>query len=149
MILVDTNVVSEVMRPKPSGVVLDWLNTTPTATLYISSISIAEIEFGLQSLPDGQRRDFLTKRFEQFIEQGFEHRTLYFDAAAAFAYGDIMGRCRRAGRPMSILDGQIAAITMANHATLATRNVGDFSASGIDVINPWTEKSGRRNGRAL
>lgn len=138
MILVDTNVVSEVMRPRPSGAVLDWLNRTPTANLYVSSISIAEIEFGLQSLPDGQRRDFLTKRFEQFIEQGFEHRTLDFDATAALAYGEIMSRCRRTGRAMSILDGQIAAIASIHHATLATRNVGDFSASGIEVINPWT-----------
>jgi len=139
MILVDTNVVSEVMRPEPSAVVLDWLNTTPTTNLYVSSISIAEIEFDLESLPDGQWRNSLTRRFEQFIERGFEHRTLCFDAAAAFAYGKIMGRCQRVGRPMSILDGQIAAIASTNHATLATRNVGDFSASGIDVINPWTE----------
>ena len=133
MILLDTNVVSEVMRPSPSGLVLGWLNEMPTADLFISSISIAEICYGLQSLPEGQRRDNLVSRFEQFVEQGFSQRILDFDANAARAYGEVMASRRHMGKTMSALDGQIAAIASIHYAKLATRNVGDFEHCDIEI----------------
>lgn len=142
MILLDTNVVSEVMRPAPSALVLGWLNESPTADLFISSITIAELWYGLRVLPAGQRRDALVSRFEQFIEQGFRQRTLDFDAGAAHAYGDIMAKRQQSGRPMSVLDGQIAAIAAVHYGSLATRNVRDFDGCGIELINPWEYSRG-------
>ena len=141
MILLDTNVVSEVMKPAPSGLVISWLNETPTADLFISSISMAELWYGLRALPDGQRREALASRLEQFIAQGFNQRTLDFDARAAQVYGEVMADRRRTGKPMSILDGQIAAIAKVHYAALATRNVRDFDGCGIEVVNPWAYSS--------
>lgn len=141
MILLDTNVVSEVMKPAPSGLVISWLNETPTADLFISSISMAELWYGLRALPDGQRREALASRLEQFIAQGFNQRTLDFDARAAQVYGEVMADRRRTGKPMSILDGQIAAIAKVHYVALATRNVRDFDGCGIEVVNPWAYSS--------
>ena len=137
MILLDTNVMSEVMRPAPSGLVLSWLNDTPTADLFICSISMAELCYGIRALPDGQRRETLASHLEQFIAQGFSQRTLDFDTRAAVAYGELMANRRHRGKPMSILDGQIAAIAKVHYAALATRNVRDFEDCGIEVIDPW------------
>lgn len=137
MILLDTNVVSEVMRPSPNGLVLRWLNETPTADLFVSSITIAELWYGICALPAGQRREALATQFAQFIEQGFQQRTLVFDAPAAQVYGEMMGEHRHNGAPMSVLDRQIAAIARTHYATLATRNTHDFAECGVPLINPW------------
>jgi predicted nucleic acid-binding protein len=137
VIVLDTNVISEVMRPHPSEAVVTWLNQQPGTNLFITSISLAEIGYGLRILADGQRRRILQNRFEQFVTQGFEYRILNFDVAAAHIYSEIMGHQKEIGSPMSFPDGQIAAITLVNHFILATRNIKDFKHCGLDLVNPF------------
>jgi predicted nucleic acid-binding protein len=137
MILLDTNVVSEVMAPTPNEPVLEWLDQRETETLYISTVTIAEIEYGLAALPDGRRRRTLSDRFERFLTLGFAQRVLPFDETAARLYGRLMGRRRKLGRPMSVLDGQIAAIAKAHRLALATRNVRDFEECGLEIFNSF------------
>jgi predicted nucleic acid-binding protein len=137
VILLDTNVVSAVMKPVPVPAVVDWLDGEETAKLYISTISMAEIRYGLQILPAGQRRRDLEERFERFVARGFEHRILPFDEPAARLYGELMSHRRRIGRPLSALDGQIAAIARARHFAVATGNVRDFEECGLEVLNPF------------
>ena len=137
MILLDTNVVSEVMRQKPSDNVLNWLNGYDSTDLLISSITIAEICYGLRILPVGQRRQLLQMRFEQFISKGFAGNIVDFNELAARAYAEIMAVRKEKGRPMSLPDGQIAAIAQINHLVLATRNITDFEDCGIQLINPF------------
>lgn len=137
MIVLDTNVVSAVMKPVPIQSVLEWLNAHDTASLYLSAITIAEIRFGLRVLPNGKRRRTLEERFEQFIARGFAQRILAFDEPAARFYAEIMGRRRELGRPMSVLDGQIAAIARARRFAVATGNVRDFEECGLQILNPF------------
>jgi predicted nucleic acid-binding protein len=139
MILLDTNVVSEVMRQRPSDNVLNWLNSYNNGELLISSITLAEICYGLRILPSGQRRQLLQTRFEQFVSEGFAGNIIDFDESAARAYAEIMGMRKEKGRPMSLPDGQIAAIAQTHHLTLATRNITDFEDCGIQLINPFEE----------
>ncbi len=137
MILLDTNIVSEIMRPQPDATVIGWLNRQYTPDLYISSITIAEISFGLGVLPDGQRRQALQQRFERFLKKAFRYRVLGFGEEEARIYGNIMARSRLAGRSMSIPDGQIAAIALNNGCTIATRNSRDFESSGVTLVDPF------------
>ena len=137
MIILDTNIVSEMMKTAPSRTVLDWLNAQDAASLYVTTITLAEIGYGLRLLPDGQRRRLLAERFDQFIARAFDQRILRFDEAAARAYGDIMGHRKELGRPISVTDGQIAAIARANGFGIATRNIKDFEDSQITLINPF------------
>ena len=137
MIILDTNVVSEMMRIAPSRIVLDWLNAQDAASLYVTTITLAEIGYGLRLLPDGQRRRLLAERFDRFIALAFDQRILSFDEAAARAYGDIMGHRKELGRPISVTDGQIAAIARANGFGVATRNIKDFDDVQIALINPF------------
>lgn len=125
------------MRPHPNEAVVAWLNRQPGTNLFITSISLAEIGYGLRVLADGQRRRILQNRFEQFVSQGFEYRIVNFDAAAARIYSKIMGHKKEIGCPMSFPDGQIAAITLVNHFKLATRNIKDYSSCGLGLINPY------------
>ena len=137
MILLDTNVVSAVMTPAPPASVLDWLDSQPSDSLYLSTITTAEIHFGLQALPEGRRRRDLEDRFEQFVATGFAYRILPFGEQAAVRYGELMARRRKLGRPMSVLDGQIAAIARANRFAVATRNVRDFEDCGLELVDPF------------
>ncbi len=137
MIVLDTNVISEVMRPTPDASVLAWLRAQPVETLTVTSITLAEISYGLHRLPSGRRRLGLEEKFQTFIEKGFAERILPFDAASASLYGEIVTGRERAGRPMDALDAMIAAIVRARKATLATRNGADFADCGIDFLNPW------------
>lgn len=137
MILVDTNVVSEVMRPAPSPSVLAWLNGQDALGLFLSTVSIAEIGYGIRVLPEGKRRRELEDRFERFVAEGFGQRILGFDEPAARIYPAVMARRREMGRPMGLPDGQIAAIARANRCVLATRNIRDFEACGLELINPF------------
>jgi toxin FitB len=137
MILLDTNVVSAVMARAPDAVVVAWLDRQETLTLFLSAVTVAEIRYGLHLLPDGRRRSSLEDRFTTFMVEGFSGRVLPFDAEAAQRYGEIMAARRGAGRPMSILDGQIAAVARANRLTVATRNVRDFELCGLAVIDPF------------
>ena len=137
MILLDTNVVSEVMRQQPSDAVLSWLNAQDTASLFVCTVTIAEICYGLRILPDGQRRWRLQHAFDDFVARAFDQRVLDFTEAAARQYATIMGHRREIGRPMSLPDGQISAIASASQLTLATRNVADFENCGLALLNPF------------
>ena len=137
MILIDTNVVSEVMKARPVAPVLAWLNSQESEKLYVSAITIGEITHGLRILPDGKRRSELRERFEQFIGRGFDQRVLAYDESAARLYGELMGDRKELGRPSSVPDGQIAAIARCNGLAVATRNILYFENCGIDVVNPF------------
>lgn len=135
--LVDTNVISEVMKVAPSERVIDWLDQKPTTSLHIPTIAIGEIEYGLQSLPAGKRRTSLKAKFERFVSLAFAQRVLSYDEVAAHAYGELMSHRRELGRPMSIADGQIAAIALTRGLTVATRNTRDFEDCGVELTNPF------------
>ncbi len=137
MIILDTNVLSEFMTSPPSGVVLEWLNSQDAASLYVTSISIAEVCYGLQAMPEGKRRRLLEDRFEQFIINAFASRILNFDESAARLYGELRAYRRKIGRPLSNFDGQIAAIARSHGFSLATRNVRDFEHCLVELINPF------------
>ena len=137
MILLDTNVVSEVMKTRPAEAVVAWLNGQDSEKLHVSAISIGEIAYGLRILPDGKRRSGLRERFERFVTLAFDQRVLAYDESAARIYGELMGDRKELGLPMSVSDGQIAAIARLNHLAVATRNVLDFEHCGIDVLNPF------------
>jgi predicted nucleic acid-binding protein len=137
LILLDTNIISEVMRPAPDPRVICWLNGADAGILHVSTISIAEILYGLDLLPAGRRRVGMEEQVEAFLLKGFSQRIMSFDKGAARHYGPLMADRRRAGRPMAAPDGQIAAIARSRAMALATRNIRDFEACGLALINPW------------
>jgi len=138
MIVLDTNVVSEAIRPRPDQAVSAWLTARPPSSLFISTITEAELFYGLELLPDGQRRAELTDAIRAIFRDGFRGRVLPFDGAAAKAYATVAATRRAIGRPISALDAQIAAIARSRGASVATRNVADFDDCGIDVLDPWS-----------
>jgi predicted nucleic acid-binding protein len=140
MILLDTNVLSEVMRPQPSDTVVSWLDEQPAGEFYTSAISRAEIELGLMLMPPGKRQEALGRAARAMFDEDFAGRCLPFDEDAARRYGRIVAARTRAGRPISVEDAQIAAIALACPMLLATRNTADFELiDGLEVVNPWTD----------
>ena len=137
MIVLDTNVVSELMRASPHPQVLGWLDREDARGLFVSAVSEAEIRTGLGQLPDGWRRRELTDAADRVLEKWFGGRVLPFDAAAARVYADIACHRRATGRPISQADCQIAAIARSRGMAVATRDVDGFSGCGIEVIDPW------------
>lgn len=137
MILLDTNVVSEPLRPAADPAVLAWLDAQAVETLYLSAISLAELRFGIAALPDGKRKDTLRARLEQSIVPLFGDRILPFNTAASGAYAALRARARAAGKAIGTVDGFIAATAAAKGFAVATRDRGPFEAAGLDVINPW------------
>lgn len=137
MILIDTNIISEMMKSKPDVNIMNWLDQQEAIHLHISTVTIAEIAYGINALPEGNRRNTLEKSFHSVLKEAFEHRILSFDEAAAHFYGKIMSSRKARGKPLSILDGQIAAIARANSFSIATRNSKDFVDCGLDLINPF------------
>jgi predicted nucleic acid-binding protein len=137
MIILDTNVLSELMRPAPAPVVVEWLGGQPAGSLYTTSITQAEILHGLLLLPPGKRRSGLEAAATAMFAEDFGGRILPFDADAAPPYARIAWDRRRAGRPISHFDAQIAAIARATGAILATRNVGDFDGCVVKLVDPW------------
>lgn len=137
MIILDTNVVSELLRPAPSPIVEAWLAAQHGEQVYFTAVGESELRLGVAILPAGQRRDTLITAVAAMVEEDFRNRVLPFDSAAARAYAVIAAARRSAGRPISQFDCQIAAIVASHPAVLATRNVTDFEGCGIDVINPW------------
>lgn len=140
MIVLDTNVLSEALRPKPDAHALDWLTAQPTGALFSTTITRAEILYGVRLLPKGKRRDALHKAIDEVFDTDFSGRILVFDNAAADAYAEIATARKRAGRPISPFDAMIAAIARSHGAALATRNTRDFVDCGVEVIDPWTAK---------
>jgi len=137
MILLDTNVISELMRANPAQEVLDWFGRQDATGLFISAVTEAELRTGVAIMPEGQRRDRLQAALDGMIAEDFADRVLPFDSPAARTYADIAAMRRSAGRPINEADCQIAAIAKAAGAPVATRNVKDFNGCGLDVINPW------------
>lgn len=137
MIIVDTNVVAEMMKPSPDLSVVSWLNDQESAALFLTTVTLGEIGYGLEILPRGRRRLHLEQGFERVIAEAFAGRILAFDEEAARHYGAVMGRRRALGRPLSIQDGQIASIARARGFAVATRNVRDFVECGVEIINPF------------
>ena len=137
MILIDTNVVSELMRKSPEPPVEAWVEGHPVEELFFSAIGEAELRYGVAVMPVGRRRDALASDIESMLRAAFEGRILPFDSEAAHAYAEVASARRAAGRPVSMADCQIAAIARSRGMAVATRNVRDFVDMGIDVIDPW------------
>lgn len=136
MIIVDTNVASELMKPAPDPAVRDWVRAHQGTELYTTSITLAEIRYGIERLPAGRRKDLL-KATADDVFAAFEDQVLPFDAAAATHYPVIVARRDRAGLPIDGFDAQIASICHTHDGALATRNIKDFQDTGVDVIDPW------------
>ena len=137
MVLLDTNVVSELMLDFPNPAILAWMDDQASRELFVTAVTEAEIRTGVAFLPEGARRRGLLDAVERTLGGLFPDRVLPFDSAAARAYADIAAARRAAGRPISQPDCQIAAIALARGMAVATRNVRDFSETGVDVIDPW------------
>lgn len=140
MILLDTNVLSEFMRPHPAREVVAWLDRQAPGSLHVSAVTRAEIELGLALMPAGRRRTALAQAAAAMFDEDFAGRCLPFDDAAARRYGAIVATRTGIGRPISVEDAQIAAIAMARSMVLATRNTADFTRiEGLTLIDPWTD----------
>jgi len=137
MVILDTNVLSELLRPAPAKQVERWLSTQDGATVYFTSVGEAELRHGVAILPAGKRRNALTNAIDGLLDEDFRDRILPFDRAAARAYATIAAARRAAGRPISQFDCQIASIALAHEATVATRNTSDYEGCGIELIDPW------------
>jgi predicted nucleic acid-binding protein len=137
MILLDTNVVSEPLKANPDPSVLHWLDAQAIETLYLPAIGLAELLFGIATLPDGRRRSQLQTRFDQDVLPLFEGRILAFDGTAAGAYAVLLSKARAQGKAIATVDGYIAAIAASHRLTVATRDTSPFEAAGVPVINPW------------
>ncbi len=133
----DTNVISELMRPTPQPAVMAWFSGQDSAELYLTAVGEAELRAGAAVLPAGRRRDRLAAEIDAVVREDFAGRVLPFDSAAARAYANIAAARRSEGRPILAADCQIAAIARAHDAAVATRNVSDFEHCGIAVIDPW------------
>lgn len=135
--LLDTNVLSELLRAAPDEAVLAWFAAQPHDSLFVSAVTQAEMLLGVQLLPAGKRRARLQQAVEAMFRDDFAGRLLPFDEAAAAAYARVVSARRRAGRPISQFDAQIAAIAASRDVGLATRNVTDFDGCGVVLHNPW------------
>jgi predicted nucleic acid-binding protein len=137
MIVLDTNVVSELMRPSPAARVIEWVSQQAAPTMYFTTISEAELRYGVAILPAGRRRDGLLAGVEGMLREDFAGRIIPFDREAALAYAEIASARRASGHPINHADCQIAAIAHSIGAAVATRDEEDFEGCGINVINPW------------
>lgn len=137
MIILDTNVLSETMRERPEPRVLRWIDSQPPDEIFLTTVTEAEIRYGIALLPDSRRRTALDRAADHAFAVMFRGRILPFDSAATVPYAAIAARRRAAGRPIGHLDCQIAAVALARGATVATRNTEDFTDAGITVIDPW------------
>jgi predicted nucleic acid-binding protein len=138
VIVLDTNVVSALIRREPEAVVVAWLDRLPSESVWTTSVTVFETRLGLEILPTGRRRRELEDAFARVVEEDLEGRVLPFDQAAAHAAGRIAAERRRSGRTVEIRDVQIAGIVSARKATLATRNTRHFEGCGLALIDPWS-----------
>jgi len=137
MIILDTNVLSALMRESPDAPVVAWLDRQPAESIWITSLTLFEARFGLASLPAGRRRRALEASFEHLLNEDLESRVLDFDSAAATQAALLAAERRKRGRPVDMRDTQIAGIALARRATLATRNVRHFRDLKVPVVDPW------------
>ena len=138
MIILDTNVVSALMRATPDAAVIAWLDRQPTTSLWITAITVLETRFGIARMPTGRRRDALADAFERVIAEDLDGRILAFDSAAAEPTAALMARRQAQGRAGELRDSMFAGIALARRARLATRNVKHFDDAGLDIVDPWT-----------
>jgi predicted nucleic acid-binding protein len=137
MIILDTNVVSALMRDPPDPAIIAWLDRQPPTLLWVTAITVLENRFGIARMPAGGRRDALAEAFERVIADDLEGRVLAFDSAAAEPTAALMARRQAEGRAGELRDSMIAGIALARRATLATRNVKHFDDAGLDIVDPW------------
>ena len=137
MIVLDTNVLSALMRAEPDRAVVRWLDGLAPESIWTTSITLFEVQFGIDALPDGERKTALQNAFHQAVYVDMQGRILDFDAPAAAAAGTIAARQRALDRPVDMRDAQIAGIIAARRATLATRNVRHFADTGLALVDPW------------
>lgn len=137
MILIDTNVISELWRAEPNPDVLAWIDAQTVETLYLSAVTVAELRFGLATMPEGRRRTIYQDRLEKEVLPTFAGRVLPFDLDASQAYADLMARARAGGKAIGKADGYIAATATACGLMLATRDISPFEAAGLKIVNPW------------
>ena len=138
MIVLDTNVVSEAMRPQPSPVVVAWLNAQAAETLYLSSVTLAELLFGIGALPAGVKKDRLAQALDRLLAL-FPGRVLPFDQDAARRYADMAVVARALGRPLPVADGYLAATAATRGFAVATRNIQHFGDTGVELLDPWQD----------
>jgi hypothetical protein len=136
MIVLDTNVISELMRAAPADSVVAWVTSRPRAAVATTSVSVAEVRYGIGRLPAGRRRELLLAAADEVFAT-FQDKVLPFDAEAARHYADVVVEREQAGTPISGFDAQIAAICRSSNAILATRNTDDFTGLGLALVNPW------------
>lgn len=141
MIVLDTNVVSELMKPAPAKRVVDWVAVQPVQSLYLTSVTQAEILHGIALLPSGRRRRAIETAAAAMFREDFAGRILPFASEAAPLHARIAVDRQRAGRPISYFDAQIAAIARSTGAAVATRNIGDFEGCGVDLVDPWRDST--------
>lgn len=137
MIVFDTNVISEVLRPAPEPAVLAWLHSVSRREIWTCTVVLAELFSGVDLMPAGKRQQLLREKMEQVVPTLFMGQILLFDLSAACAYGPILAARQANGRPIDEIDAQIAAIAKVHGAALATRNTRDFEHCGITLVNPW------------
>lgn len=138
MVVLDTNVISELARRVPDPGVLSWLDSLEVSEVVTTAITAAELRYGVARLPDGHRKRELTVVIRGILTEDFHGRVLPFDERASVRYAEIVTGRERIGRPIGAADAQIAAICRDSGTTLATRNITDFEETGIELINPWT-----------
>jgi predicted nucleic acid-binding protein len=136
VILLDTNIISEALKPSGDPAVMAWLDAQAVETLFLSTITLAELRFGIAAMPIGRRRQTLDRELDQRVLPWFEGRILPFSIAAADAYGDLRARARAAGKAINTADGYIASIAAAHGLAVATRDTSPFAAAGLRIITP-------------
>jgi toxin FitB len=141
VIILDTNVISEPLKPAPSARVVAWLDSQLVETMYLTAISLAEVRFGMAALPTGRRRRTLQHRFEEEFIPLFSGRVLAFDEPASAAYAELRSRARKEGLAMGVLDALIAGIARSRSFLVATRDTAPFAAAGVPVIDPFSESA--------
>jgi len=137
MILVDTNVISELWKAEPNPNVLAWVDAQAVETLFLSAVTVAELRFGLATIPEGKRRTIYHERLENEVLLTLAGRVLPFDLDASRSYADLMAHARQAGQAIGKADGYIAATAIAHGLMIATRDISPFEAAGLKTINPW------------
>lgn len=140
MIVMDTNVVSELARPRPNQRVIEWVDAQDALNVMITALTAAEVRAGIAVLPEGRRKRDVELRMESLLTDTFAGFVLNFDIGSSAHYANIVANRRRAGKPISVFDAQIAAVCRQHEAVLATRNTADFTGTGIQLINPWDSR---------
>lgn len=138
MIILDTNVISEFMRHRPDPAALEWLDRQPPTSIWTTAITVLECRYGIELLPEGRRRQRLTRAFERIFDEDLSNRILVFDRSDAAATAEVMARRHASGRPGELRDSMIAGMVKTRLARLATRNTRHFEDADIDLVDPWS-----------